>query len=138
MTTTAEDIEQMAKDIASLKATLEIIDSRLQRVAFRAKSEPPDPGPLECWVNVYPGSTESEVFNSEEVARDCGQVGTPTRVAVHMREVTSQMEQDAKDAARYQEVKKAQQRNNLLWRDLLDADSENWDEIIAKTTEGEP
>ena len=43
------------------------------------------PKPLECWVNVYPNTVQTQ-HESESEARDCA-CSDALRVAVHMREV---------------------------------------------------
>ena len=45
--------------------------------------------PLECWVNYYPKSKPEMILHtSEERARGYAMKRKPSRIAVHMREVT--------------------------------------------------
>ena len=66
-----------------------------------------------------------------DIAMQGAQCGEPKRTMIHMREVAPQMEQDAKDAARYRHMK------NMGLVSFKGGLSCEWDEIIDKAIEND-
>ncbi len=95
MTTTAEKIEKLQRDILIMREDLDCFDAQLQEIAFNAESKPPNPEPLEFFVNLGPDEEIYETHRSLEHAKGCRGA-----TIIHVRQVTPQDEQDAKDAAR--------------------------------------
>ena len=126
MTTTADKIEKLQKDLIQAHHLINALEQELKNI--RKDIKPADPEPLEGWVNYY-GQTKvlQNICSSPEEAKE--QVyRNAIRTAVHMREVTPQMEQNEWDAARYRRLKKifrVTERdwifNPNLWDKELDA-----------------
>ena len=96
---------------------------------FEYRIKPPEPEPLECWVNVWPHQAEDEVFRDKESAHIADLDGNCDRLAVHMREVTPQDELDRQDARRYRQAKEEARKGTTMWF-WNRADPEDWDGLL--------
>ncbi len=100
MTTTADKIAQIKRALENMQEWLGKIASDIERLEKEHNIKPPDPEPLQCWANIYSDLSGHTYATREEAGGQAVGKGFE-RIAIHMREVTPQDEQDRKDAARY-------------------------------------
>ena len=102
MTTTADTIQNLEARIAALRDDLQTKQDALDRLhldlaKFEESIKPSDPEPLECWARIDE--------NGKPVSLGFNNPAPGSRYVIRFCQVTPEMLQNEKDAARYRKYK---------------------------------